>query len=163
MVVGILFCCSLAMGIDGLSVVIGLIITIIGVLFLINSVISKTSMCTAEGVWGVVLVSLGIMFIVSRLAGLIFVYIPWLLIVLGIVIASDALLGKFVSNKDTYVTFAIKLTLGILSLALGLCLRLIDGFDEYAAIIIGIIMIGYSLYMLFNVFVKDKKVKKISE
>ena len=33
MVVGILFCCSLAMGIDGLSVVIGLVLMVVGVVF----------------------------------------------------------------------------------------------------------------------------------
>lgn len=153
MIVGILFCCSLSMGIDGLSVVIGLILIIAGVLFVVNSIITNNNVLTIMGLIGVLILSLGILFIVSKLAGIIFAYIPWLLIVMSIVVLVDAFLGKYIRKEDN-LKFIIKLVIGCVSLVLGLCLKLIDGFVEYSSIIIGICMIAYAVYLIFKSFIK---------
>ena len=155
MVIGILFCCSLSIGIDGLSVVIGLILLIIGVLFLVNCFIGNKGIFAIEGILGTIILSLGILFMVHKLAGLIFAYIPWLLVVFGCVVLIDAFLGKYTRN-ESIVSFVIKLVVGVVAIVLGLCLELIDGFVEYASIILGIVMILYSAYMIYNFFVKNK-------
>lgn len=156
MVIGILFCCSLAMGINGLSVIIGIILMVLGILFIVNSIIGKKGIFTMQGVMGVVITALGIMFIANKLASLIFVYIPWFLLVLGAVTILDAFLGKYSRNESDNINFIIKLVVGIVALVLGLCLKLIDGFAEYASIILGILMIIYSIYIIFIVFTKGK-------
>ena len=154
MVIGILFCCSLAMGIDGLSIILGVILLVIGSLFLISSIVSNKDVLTTTGLIGVVIATIGIMFIANKLAGIIFVFIPWFLIILGTVVILDAFLGKFFRGENSTLEFVIKLVVGIISFVLGLCLRLIDGFAEYASIMLGILMIIYSTYMIFMVFTK---------
>jgi len=158
MVIGILFCCSLSIGIEGLSVVIGLILLIVGILFLINCFVGNNGILGIESIVGIVLLALGIMFMIHKLAGLIFAYIPWLLIIFGIVIVVDGFFGKYVRNENL-IPFIIKLILGVISITLGLCLELIDGFAEYASIILGIIMIVYSAYMMYEFFIKNKRVE----
>ena len=153
-VIGILFCCSLAMGISELSVIIGLILIIIGALFLLNSVFGGTGLLSHLGLSGVVVLSFGIMFIASKLAGIIFAYIPWFLVVLGSVVIIDSLLGKFMRGEKNTFEFIIKIIIGISSLALGLCLMFIDGFMEYSSIVLGIFMIVYGIYIIFTKFTK---------
>lgn len=156
MLVGILFCCSLSIGIEGLSIIIGLILMIIGIFIIINVLVSNDKIFSMSGMIGVVILSLGILFLASRLAGIIFAYIPWFLIVFGGVVIADALIAKFVRNNNNIIEFVIKLIIGILSIALGLCLKFIDGFMEYASILLGIFMIIYSAYMLYMYFSKKK-------
>lgn len=156
MIMGVLFCCSLAMGIDGLSVVIGLVLMVVGVIFLLNSVLNNKTMITMSGLIGVGVLSLGIMFIASKLAGLIFAYIPWVLIVLGLVLMADGLINKFVNKSEVMLTFVLKMILAVIAITLGLCLRLIDGFAEYASIVLGVLMIAYSLYMIVTLFIGGK-------
>lgn len=159
MVVGILFCCSLSIGIDGLSVIIGLILMIIGVLFLVNLFVSGNNLFSYESVLGVVVLSLGILFIASKLAGVIFAYIPWFLIVLGVVVVIDALINKFLrQNNDPLTLFIIKLIVGVFAIVLGLCLQFINGFMEYASIILGVLMIAYAGYLLYTFFLNKKAV-----
>lgn len=156
MIVGILFCCSLAMGIEGLSVVIGLVLMVVGIIFIANSLLGEKNPFTIDGMMGIVLLSLGILFMVSKLAGLIFIYIPWFLIVFGCVMLIDALLGKLVRKSDDTLHFVLKLVVGVVSIVLGLCLRLIDGFAEYASLVLGILMIAFAIYLLIDVFIRKK-------
>lgn len=161
MVIGILFCCSLAMGIEGLSIIIGIILLVIGILFLINSIVGSKDVLTTGGLTGVVISTLGVMFMVNKLAGIIFVFIPWFLIILGSVVILDAFLGKFFRGENSTLEFVIKLIVGIISFVLGVCLRIIDGFAEYASIMLGILMIIYSTYMIFMVFTKGNTQQNI--
>jgi len=156
MVVGILFCCSLSIGIDGLSVIIGLILMVVGVLLLANSFVGSKGLFSIEGIIGVILLSLGILFIASKLAGIIFAYIPWFLIVLGCVIIAQALIDKFLKKQNNLIRFIITIIIGGLSIVLGLCLQLIDGFMEYASIILGILLIIYAGYLLYLALFNDK-------
>ena len=156
MIVGVLFCCSLSIGIDGLSVIIGLILMVIGVLCLANLIISSKGLLSIEGIVGVGLLSLGILFISSKLAGIIFEYIPWLLLVLGCVITIEALIDRFLKKHDSLIRFIIALVVGVLSIILGLCLKLINGFMEYASIMLGILLIVYAGYLLYLSFFTSK-------
>lgn len=156
MIVGILFCCSLSIGIDGLSVIIGLILMIVGILMIINVLVNNGKIFSISGMLGSLILSLGILFLASKLAGIIFAYIPWFLIVLGGVAIADSLIGKFIRKNIKTFEFVVKLVVGVLAIALGLCLKFIDGFMEYASILLGIFMIMYSAYMLYVYFSSKK-------
>jgi len=155
-VIGILFCCSLAMGINGLSTVVGFILLVIGILFISYTLINHKNALTTNGIIGVIILTLGILFTVHKLAGLIFTFIPWFLIVFGSVIIIDALLGKFLRKDDNLTIFIIKIVIGIISIILGICLRTIDRFAEYASVMLGILMIVYSVYIIFTIFISKE-------
>jgi len=152
MIIGILFCCSLAMGITGLSMVVGFLLLIIGILYIANSLLISKNFLTTNGIIGIAIFTLGILFMVNKLAGIIVAFIPWFLIVLGTVIIIDAFLGKFLREENNLTYFIIKIVIGAVSLILGLCLKLIDNFAEYSAIILGILMIIIAGYLVFNIF-----------
>lgn len=154
MIMGILFCCSLAIGISGLSVVLGLILMIVGILYIVNSVLNNQGIFTMSGIVGVLILSIGVLFIVDKLAGIIFAFVPWFLIIFGTVVILDAFLGKYLRHEDGNLYFIVKLVVGGVAFVLGLCLELITGFAEYASIILGILMIAYAIYMIFKIFTK---------
>ena len=108
MVIGILFCCSIAMGINGLSVVIGFILLVIGILFVINTILNNKETFTKDGLIGIAISTLGIMFIIDRLAGLIFSFIPWFLIIFAIVLIIETMLDKFYYKSSNNIEFTIK-------------------------------------------------------
>ena len=152
MMIGIFFCCSLSIGIAGLSIIIGLVLMVIGVLFLVNAFVGGKGLYSMESIVGVVILSLGIVFLVHKLAGIIFAYIPWLLIILGAVVIVDGLIYKFLKSEDNLFKFIVKMVIGGVAIILGLCLQLIDGFMEYASIILGILMIIYAGYLMYRLF-----------
>ena len=156
LIVGILFCCSLSMGIEGLSTMIGLILLVIGIAFVFGSLVNTKNLISTNGLSGVAIISLGIMFIANKLAGIIFLFIPWFLIIFGIILICDVLIGKFYRQEVGLVEFIVKLCIGGVAFVLGLCLKLIDGFLEYASVMLGILMILYSIYLIFTVFTNKK-------
>lgn len=157
LVVGIMFCCSLAMGIDGLSIILGLMLLIVGIVLVIRSINKNKVLITTDGILGVVIISLGILFVVNKLASIVFLFIPWFLIVLGSILIIDSLLGRYSRNENNLTEFILKVVLGSLSVILGICLKLIDGFIEYASIILGVFMILYAIYIIVTNFILRTK------
>jgi uncharacterized membrane protein HdeD (DUF308 family) len=155
-IIGLLFCCSLSMGISGLSVIIGLIVIILGALFMLNSIFSNNGLISAGGLGGIFIISFGITFISSNLAVIIFAYIPWLLVVFGTTLTLDGLLAKFWRKENNSFDFILKLVVGIVSVVLGLCLMIIEGFMEYSSIVLGILLIVYGIYIIFTQFINKK-------
>lgn len=146
---GILFCCSLAIGISGLSIIIGIVLILIGLGIGINDFIEKSEILNINGLYSSIFIALGIVFISYELAGIVFLFIPWFLIVFGTIVLIDALYSK-ISKSDTNITsFILKILVVIVSLTLGICLITIKGFMEYASIVLGILLIVYSIYCLF--------------
>lgn len=152
-ILGVFFCCSLSIGINGLSVILGVLLIIIGVIFIANAVIVKKELLNSAGLIGVTIITFGIILIANKLAGIIFIFIPWFLMMLGLSIVADGLLDKF-SRKENNTNFIIKLVIGIVAIILGLLLQLIDGFIEYASLMLGILLIIYALYLIFVMFTK---------
>lgn len=159
MVVGILFCCSLSIGIEGLSIIMGLILMIVGLLILFNLFMGDGKLYSINGIIGVGVLALGLMFLSHNLAGIIFAYIPWLLIVFGVVVIADGLLDKFVKKDSRLLPFILKMILGVLAIVLGVCLILIDGFLEYSSIIIGVLLIAYAGYILYLSLIKKQNIE----
>lgn len=146
---GVLFCCSLAIGISGLSIIIGIALILLGTVLAVGTFLKTNNILNINGLYSSVFVSLGIVFISYELAGIVFLFIPWFLIVFGVIVLFDGLYGKL-KNTDTNLTsFVVKLIVAVISIVLGICLVAIKGFMEYASIVLGILLIVYSIYYLF--------------
>ena len=156
LVIGILFCCSLSMGISGLSLLIGIILIALGLLLVINSLLKSKEVFTTNGIFGLISITLGILFMVDKLAGIIISFIPWFLIVMGSVLIVDALISKFIRNENNLTQFIFRIILGSLAVILGILLLTINGFIEYAALILGIALIIYSIYLCMSKFLSKK-------
>lgn len=154
LVVGILLCFSTTMGIDALSIIIGALFIISGIFSVINSALKKKSVMNYTCILSAILVAFGIFFIEYKLATIIFFYVPWLLIVLGVIIILDAVLNKISQNNTT--VFITELIIGIGVLALGLCLKFIPGFIDLSSVMLGIVMIVYGVYLLIMTFSKSR-------
>lgn len=157
LVIGVLFCCSLAIGIGGISIIVGLVLLVLGVAMVVNSILGNKSVYSHLGILGCVAMSMGISFLAYKLAGIIFLCIPWFLMVAGFCMILDGILCRFVFGVDGNVAFAIKLVLGIITFVLGLCLQLIDGFGNYASVMLGVLMIVLAIYMLVKIVTNDKQ------
>lgn len=155
LIIGILFCCSLAMGMTGLSFIIGIMLLTLGVLFIIQSLINNKGILTINGLLGVIIVTLGILFMVNKLAYIIISFIPWFLIIFGCGIIADTLLGKLVRKDENLTQFILKLIIGGICILLGILLLTINGFLEFASLILGIILIVYGIYIIINIFLKN--------
>lgn len=155
-VIGVLFCCSLTFGARGLSWLIGVSISITGIIFLINTVKARKSIANLSGFLGAILIGFGIMFISDRMADIIINFVPWCLIAIGATLAIDAFLVKFVKKDATTTRFVGELVLGLLAVALGVCLKVITGFANYATAMLGAFMIVYAILMVFNALTKTQ-------
>ncbi|MBQ9734362.1 MAG: DUF308 domain-containing protein [Clostridia bacterium] len=161
LVVGILFCFSSAMGNKALSWIIGSALILTGVLSVINSFSIKKSTLTSDGIIGAAIAAFGILFAGNTLSWIIFNYIPFLLICTGIVITIDAFIKK-IKDKETS-KFVFELILGVLTIALGFCLKYVNGFSEFTSVILGIVLIVYAIYSIISIFLKNKEDEKKKE
>lgn len=152
LIVGILFCFSLAMGINALSYIIGACLILAGGATLFNTAIKKKTTLNYIGIISAALIAFGILFIEFRLASILFSFVPWLLVAISVVVILDAVLNKLSQNNN--VVFFTQLAVGTLVLALGLCLKFISGFIDFSSVVLGIVMIIYSVYLLVMVFTK---------
>ena len=148
LVIGVLFCFSLSLGSNAISWVIGISLILAGVFCAINSFVNKKSLITTESFLGATLVAFGILFINNGLTGIIIDFIPWLLIVLGVLVIIDSI-HKEIAYKDT-ARFVVELIIGVISLALGLCLMFIDGFKDFCSVMLGMKMPLSSFSLMFG-------------
>ena len=147
-VVGILFCCSLLVGITALSIIIGILLILSGVMFVINCIVNSNTVFSVDGLLGMSLVALGIVVLANNLAGIIFLFIPWMLIVFGMGCLLEAFLTRDNNDKKTFI---LELIIGIVAIILGLCLLLINGFMEYALLVLGVLMVVYSIVLVVQI------------
>ena len=157
LVIGILFCCSRAMGVTGTSWLIGISLAVTGITFLVNAVMLHKSMLNSTGLLGSALLAFGAMFTVQDLAQIIFNYIPFLLIVVGAVIFVDAFLRKFAKKEISTGNCVFQILSGLIALVLGFCLKFIANFAEFASLVMGLIIIAYSLIAMISVFTNKKE------
>ncbi len=162
---GVMFCCSLSMGVEAISWIVGAILIVTAVILLASAYVENKSLTTIDGLLGAVIAAFGVLFIVKRLAWIIVQYIPYLLIFLGGLLILDSIIFIIVRSKRDYLVFGLEIALGIVSLTLGLLLIFVDDFADYASIVFGIILIALSIYQLLLFFggknrrVSDKRRK----
>lgn len=155
LVLGILFCFSSSMGNKALSWIIGTALIISGILSVISSYTIKKSVFTSDGIIGAAIAAFGILFAGNTLSWVIFDYIPFLLMCVGLVIVVDAFIKKFKNNENS--KFVFELILGVLTLSLGACLKFVNGFADFASLMLGIVLIVYAVYSIIAIFLKNKE------
>lgn len=158
-VIGVLFCFSLAMGTNGVSLLIGISMIVVGIMFVVNSVARDKSFVTSTGLSGAAVVAFGLMFCARSMAGLIFDYLPYLLIVVGVCFVADAFLKRINNNQLNVLSFVVELLFGCVVLAFGVCLKFVNGFSDYASLVLGAILIVYAVVSACKVLLKSNKSK----
>lgn len=156
-VIGILFCISPALGNKALSYIIGTALIIAGVVGVINSFTDKKSLLTTDAILGAAIVAFGMLYAGNELTWLIFNYVPFLLMCIGVVIIVDAIIKKIKFNQTD--KFIIELILGVLTLALGICLKFIGVLNEHTSLMLGIVLVVYAVYSFTTVFVRKDQSK----
>lgn len=160
---GILFCCATKTAVNVLSVIIGIIFILSGSLLIIESILTKKSSFNSDSASGAFALAFGILFIVKELGWLILEYIPYILIVLGVIILIDAILIMAIKNRKNVFAFVYELILGIIVLVLGILLLSNDDFREYASLVFGITLIVYAIFILLvALFAKNVVVVTVS-
>ena len=150
LVMGILFICSLALGVSGLSYLIGTTLIVIGVLYIVISIVKKRGLLSTEGMIGCAVLSFGIMFMTRQLANIIVEYIPWLLISVGVAIILDALLRRFIKNDPSLAKFVCELVLGGVTLIFGICVKFIAALSSYAVAVLGAALVVFAFALIIS-------------
>ena len=145
---GVLFCCATKTAVNVLSVIIGIIFILSGALLIVESILVKKSSFTSDSASGAFALAFGILFIAKELGWLILEYIPYILIVLGVIILIDAILIMAIKQRKNIFAFTYELILGIVALVLGILLLTSDDFREYASLVFGITLIVYAVFIL---------------
>ena len=158
-VIGVLFCCSKAMGEAALSWVIGVSFMLGGVGLWALGLVEKRALFNAEGLLGSLLFAFGLSFGLARLASVLFYIAVWLLIIAGSVVLLDVILRIALRKDRNVLGIVIEAIIGAVSLTLGLCLYLIAEFGQFAAIILGVMFILYGIFMFVNEVVLASKRK----
>ncbi len=153
-IIGILFCLSKTLGLSVLSYIIGISMIIAGGSIIVSRIIEKKYILNASGLLGGAIIAFGILFAIESLAALIFYFIPWLLIVLGVLIVIDGILKKI--NENLNAELITELIVGAIVFTIGLCLKLIPAFAEFSALMLGIVLIIYGIFVLANTLMQKR-------
>ncbi len=151
LILGLMFCCF---GAQVLSYIIGGCIILFGVLFVVNSIVRTRALLTTNGLIGVILGAFGSMVIVRNLAGILLDFIPWIMISVGVLIIADSFLRFFLRKDVSLAVFIVELVVGSLVTAAGFCVKFIDDFANFASVVFGIVLIIYSLFIIFTTLIK---------
>lgn len=157
LVIGVLFCFSLSTGSQVLSIIIGSALMIAGLLYLLNSYMHTKVLLSSEGVIGTALFTFGLAYAVDSWMNIIIGFIPWVLIVFGVAVIADSCLKMFVSKTVDVIRFVVEAIIGVAMLVLGICLKTVPGFADFTALMLGIVLIAYSLFMIISVLFKSNK------
>lgn len=160
-VIGVLLCCSLAFdSTEVISYILGAAIIVLGLVFLSVSLISKKSLYTGEAIIGGFALALGILVMWLHLFGVILAYIPIAVTVAGGILLLAPFVKYFVKKDTNTMIFVLLILLGTAILGLGICLLVINGFKEIAAIVLGVILILYGLFIAVLALLNKKIVIK---
>ena len=156
LVIGVLFCVSLAMGTEVLSIILGSSLIVAGTVIVILSLVNEKSVFTPISLGGLLAIALGIFFIVANAVGIIFSIIPYILLVFGSALVIEAFLGYFLRKEKLLAVFIIKLVLGVIIIVTGVLLLTVDGFKNYCALVVGIALIVLAVANIALEFYKAK-------
>lgn len=151
LIIGVIFCCSLSFGAQVLSYIIGISLMVIGAIFLFDAIYSKRTLLNANGMISAVAVAFGVMIMIRNLASLLIDYIPWLMISVGVLLIVDAFVRKFIKKNLKTVFMVLEIVLGAIVTASGFCVKFIDGWADFAALVLGVALIAYAVYVIFSV------------
>lgn len=146
--IGLLFCLSTIWGTKTLSVILGVALIVEGVIFCALALSKEKTLLVPTALGGALSISFGVYVIMSNAVSVLFSLIPLVLIPFGALFLADAFLGKFGRKRETTALFVVKVVIGVIGITLGLCLLFVKGFGAYAALVLGLILIAFSLYVI---------------
>ena len=156
-VIGVLFCVSLAWAENVLSIILGSALIAGGVVILTLSDIKDKSVVSPISLWGLLALALGIYFIVVNAVGIIFAFVPYILIVFGSALFIDAFIGYFARKEKVVAALVIKLVIGAALITVGILLLTVGDFAKYVALIVGIALILVGITNIVLEFAKANK------
>lgn len=155
LVLGVLFCVNKVNHV--LSVIIGIGLTLVGLLYVLDSYLKVRRVLTSQGIVGAALTAFGLMFAVDNLMNLVTGFIPWLLMAGGVVILLDGVLRKFIAKDLDVKMFVVEAVVGGAALALGICLKWVPSFANFTSLMLGIVLVVYALIKAAAVFLNRGK------
>lgn len=150
LVLGVLFCVNKVNHV--LSIIIGIGLTLVGVLYISDSYLKERKVLTSEGIVGAALTAFGLMFAVDNLMNLVTGFIPWLLMAGGTAILLDGILRKFVAKDLDIKMFVVEAVVGGVALVFGVCLKWVPSFANFTSLMLGIVLVVYALIKAAAVF-----------
>ncbi len=154
-VIGILFCAVPKTAVDVLSVIIGVIFILSGVLAVLDCAITKKTCLSKDSIYGAFILAFGILFITNKLGGLVLDYIPYVLIVLGSCIIIDALILIAYRKEKAIIVFVFEVAIGLSMLVLGILMLTSNNFKDSASLVFGLVLITLGVFiMLLSIFAK---------
>ena len=157
LVIGVLFCVSLAMGTEVLSIILGSALIAAGAVIVILSAVNEKTITSPMALGGLLALSLGIFFIVANAVGFLFQIVPFLLIVFGSALFIEAFLSYFGRKEKSLFVFVVKLVVGIALVVIGILLLTVADFGQYVALVVGIALILIAIDNIILEFYKTKK------
>ena len=156
LIIGVLFCVSLAMGTQALSIILGASLIVAGTVIVILAAINEKSITTPIALGGLFAIAIGIFFIAANAVGYIFAVVPYVLIVFGAALLVDAFLGYYARKEKVIAIFVIKIIVAVALITVGILLLTIADFAEYVSLIIGIALILVAIDNIVLEFIKAK-------
>ena len=155
MVLGILLCCSVIDPNSLMNWMIAAAFLAGGIVFLLASLVVSHSLMTDSGLMGGLLLALGIFFLPSLPGGQLINWmggISMIMMVLGAIFLADSVLG-FVYRRKLMGNIVVLIT-GAAMFTIGICLWLIEEFQDFAGLMLGIFFIVYSVILLSSLVTK---------
>jgi len=149
--VGVLFCLG-----TKVDLIVGIALCLYGAITIILLASKNRSLFSGGGIFGGVMIALGISFIVGSFLQSFVQITPYVLCAVGGVFLLDAFLAKFQRKDVKTAVFVIELVIGAACLALGLCLLFVDGIKGYERIIFGVSLIVFAAYRLVVMILKKR-------
>lgn len=158
LVLGVLFCVSLAWAGNVLSIILGASCIAIGAIIVVVAAIKDKSVVSPIALGGLLALTLGIFFIVANIVmQFINSFVPYVLIVFGSALFIDAFLGYFIRKEKLMVPFIFKIVIGAGLITVGALLLTIADFAQYISIVIGVALI---LVAIINLAIEFSKADK---
>ena len=156
-VIGVLFCVSLAWAENVLSIILGSALIAGGVVIIAMSLVKDKSVVSPIALGGLLALALGIYFIVANAVGIIFSFVPYILIVFGSALFIDAFIGYFARKEKVVAALVIKLVIGAALITVGILLLTVGDFAKYVSIIVGVSLILVGITNIVLEFAKANK------
>ena len=156
-VIGVLFCVSLAWAENVLSIILGSALIAGGVVIIAMSLVKDKSVVSPIALGGLLALALGIYFIVANAVGIIFSFVPYILIVFGSALFIDAFIGYFARKEKVVAALVIKLVIGAALVTVGILLLTVGDFAKYVSIIVGVSLILVGITNIVLEFAKANK------
>ena len=164
LVIGVLFCFEANLGVKVISYIVGIAMIMVGTAYAIVVALTFKRALTLGIFSSGALIAGGITFIVNNLAsvilGLLLDLLPFYVMVMGAIILIDAFLLFFTNkqkSKDKIAWFVIELIVGIIAIALGICILVIDEIRAVAPILLGVLLAVLGIFIIVSSAVRISK------